>query len=86
MKGIIISLLCVYLHVLSGSLIYYTLSIFGLTIMTGTVKQQKSLHVKQSIIFALREVFCIAYFVFVCCNLLECAKANIPANKTKQQT
>jgi uncharacterized membrane protein YoaK (UPF0700 family) len=76
-------LLSIYLHVLSDSVTYYRQSIFGLTIMTGTVTQQKSLGVRQWIIFALREVFYIAYFAFVCGNLLEFAKANIPANKRK---
>ena len=51
--------------------------------MTRTVTQQQSLGVRQWIIFALREAFYIAYFEFVCGQLLEFAKANIPAIKTK---
>ncbi len=69
---------------LSGSVTYYRQSIFGLTIMTRTVTQQQSLGVRQWIIFALREAFYIAYFEFVCGKLLEFAKANIPAIKTKK--
>jgi hypothetical protein len=44
----------------------YMHSIFGATIMIGTVNHQKSLGVKKLIIFALRGIFYIAYFEFVC--------------------
>ena len=55
--------------------------------MTEPVKQHKSLSViKQLIMFALRGVLYIVVWHLCLCDLLECAKANIHAKKTKQST
>ena len=51
--------------------------------MTDTVKQYKSLSVIKQLMFALRGVLYIVIWHLCVCDLLECAKANVHANKTK---